>query len=865
MAEDWRIRECLNQLLLQFALELDGPAPGSAGWPPAPLPPLEAGGGAGVRELREQVRRGELEFAQGLDRLRRNARDPATVQKILATPPWTIGELVGWWIDAGLAVAAWRSPPEASRQALESRLRLGFELSRHLHLDDDEEYPALWCADHAVAWRLRRGRPLGRAPAWWRERAAGRDPCLERLLEWCGDPARELQDAHPADPSPEAWAADARARYRGLARGALRLLRRRCWFDRQVAGTAVADRWQELPTVRSPAGLSVVRRPLVTLGEGGQRQVAPGWLLVPWPARLVDHCLACAAAGSRARALESARAAWQPHDRSWEPIPPWSDAREPGSCGAHGGDSAPPVAASADPWLFELGTNGDGPAGSGVAAGQAPVEPLRGGTACTAEDARPARLAALARLVLAATAGDAAPPPEPDVIRDPRDLLAFALARDGFEARWADAGEPGQGRLIPWVADAADPLPGGGGRRLHLGRRGSDLEIEVGLPRRPAGHPAAVVAAIEEVDWSWWALEVLIANGCDVSAGAAAADETLRREWEPLKRRLVELAPGTPEAAAAAAAAMELVAGARRRLEAAAGLATQPATGELCGRLAALAAALFAVRLADLLRGTPGAWATVAHDLLAETERVPAHAAGEVVPLERIVNWANRLLDEELPEHVAEPVFDLLARWSALHGWRLLPSRWCPGTGGEAAELEVERAAFHPRIPGGGMIVERFGAAAADGTSVASPLVAISAGPAPAGFEQLDRCVRSIADPGDGVRRLRDYLEGLPKRVLANQDRSTIWAGLFDVAWKARLDAPERGELTSVVKAVHDLLARSFDMVIFEPERAEQYRESWLKTEDGSPPQGTRVSRVVRPGVRTRGDVLVWPAIVEME
>ena len=197
-------------------------------------------------------------------------------------------------------------------------------------------------------------------------------------------------------------------------------------------------------------------------------------------------------------------------------------------------------------------------------------------------------------------------------------------------------------------------------------------------------------------------------------------------------------------------------------------------------------------------------------------------------------------------------------------GGSITPAGWSPDAGVSAEGLDIKRFGFHDTVPLGHAVVERFGVNAVDGAVVASPEVYKSAGPEPAGFRDVVEKVTALTEESEPVTRFRQNVHDFPMRVENGQAKTAV-AGLFDVAWKAKESAAGRADIDAAVQAVHQLLERSGDMVLFWPKLASDFKDGWLRTRAGGEPRGNRVEQVVRPGVRTRDDKLVRPAIVEME
>lgn len=508
MVNEWRIPEIVNQTLLFFALMVRRTVvgtqqPGIA--IPAPLPPFRG------RPVEQKLRGVLDEVAQRLKSSDLTRLVDSTLQKIADsklktdnTPPWKIGDVVEWWLATGVAIADWKPSRED---------RLWNATIRRLQLEDDEEYPPVWCANHVDLWRLGEPPLASARPQSWDREACGPDDCRLALLEWCGDAGRELGSAAntPNQPTADAWAADYEARHRDFARSSLRLLRRRCQFAPQhVPNSDTTHQWQLAHTAQSPSVLKILRRPLVITSAVENR--LPGWFVSPWPAATVEQYRKAVASidprlGSIDRALAAAANALRPEDRSFTPLPPW---------------------------------------GLAAVAGQG-IDPLADGVE---------RLAAVVRLAVTEEAmpRGAAPDGQPAAAGVERGgSLRDALAVEGFGLRRA-AADATAGRRIPLGA-GSESSRGGAASRIILGRADSESTVDVGVIGPPARCPDELLAAIEELDWRWWAIAA--ARGeCDPNGVARQlADLAAATEWERVKCRLLDLDPKSPEAARELAAA----------------------------------------------------------------------------------------------------------------------------------------------------------------------------------------------------------------------------------------------------------------------------------------------------------------------
>jgi hypothetical protein len=220
------------------------------------------------------------------------------------------------------------------------------------------------------------------------------------------------------------------------------------------------------------------------------------------------------------------------------------------------------------------------------------------------------------------------------------------------------------------------------------------------------------------------------------------------------------------------------------------------------------------------------------------------------------------------PEGIGQPLsqaFELLAAIGARYGYSVEPESWNPKTGTPAADratADTLPARFHPTIPPGDVIVEQF---ALSGDDPRQGIFRQSAGPAPVGYESLVELAGAVGGSGTRLQELRERLDRFPRRVLEDKTRLAI-PSLYDSVWNVLVEHPAAaGDLEPWKKALAKFIRKPFDMVMFEPSKLGDYPSSWIVGPDGKSPQGRRIARVIRPGVRTLEKKLVWPAVVETE
>ena len=222
-------------------------------------------------------------------------------------------------------------------------------------------------------------------------------------------------------------------------------------------------------------------------------------------------------------------------------------------------------------------------------------------------------------------------------------------------------------------------------------------------------------------------------------------------------------------------------------------------------------------------------------------------------------------LDGTRPDDSLAEVFEILSQIARHHQINVVPSRWSPASGAPVAEFQSAdelTASFHPTIPPGQVIVDTFGLA---GEHPREGKFRQSAGPAPAGYERLVDLARAVSGDGPRLQDLRERLKRFPRRVLEDKSRLAI-PSLYESVWNVIVDQPDAvGDLESWKAAIAEFIRKPFDMVMVVPSKVGDYPSSWVVGPDGKTPSGKHITRIIRPGVRTLENKLVWPAIVETE
>ena len=247
------------------------------------------------------------------------------------------------------------------------------------------------------------------------------------------------------------------------------------------------------------------------------------------------------------------------------------------------------------------------------------------------------------------------------------------------------------------------------------------------------------------------------------------------------------------------------------------------------------------------------------HDALDELVKL----AAPMLTDDRQVDTAK--LDGTRPDDSLAEVFEILSQIARHHQINVVPSRWSPASGAPVAEFQSAHeflASFHPTIPPGQVIVDTFGLT---GEHPRKGEFRQSVGPAPAGYKRLRDLARAVSGDGPLLQDLHERLDQFPRRVLEDKSRLAI-PSLYESVWNVIVDQPDAvGDLESWKAAIAEFIRKPFDMVMVAPSKVGDYPSSWVVGPDGKTPSGKHITRIIRPGVRTLENKLVWPAIVETE
>ena len=217
--------------------------------------------------------------------------------------------------------------------------------------------------------------------------------------------------------------------------------------------------------------------------------------------------------------------------------------------------------------------------------------------------------------------------------------------------------------------------------------------------------------------------------------------------------------------------------------------------------------------------------------------------------------------------YILDRILDLFRQWAAGHGLEILPRGWRFAGSPSYADLRDDEktcaAVFRSDDPRGTIYrVRTFGLK--QGDEVVRPCtMAVSAGPLPFGFRELENLVKDDAHEA----ALRDRLKAWRDAGLAGTLELTVvqfyvdfWAVLGD---GLRRRDPDRAR--EFGQKLTELLQHDFRLFPFLPVAFQDFPDGWVQRTPGRQMETGLVRRVVRPGLQDDQNHLRVPALVEVE
>jgi len=477
MAQPWIVEECRRQAVIYVAAASAAAQYTQRAACPAPLCGRD-GPLAGLIQDRwkaaMQGRPSPSEVATAVAELLRQARGEAFPREA-----WKYGDLVGWWLMAGEAIATlpatWRT-----------------ELARAVGGVEGGQPAALWCADRLTHYALlAQDFEPRRAEKQWQGRADSLVPYIRKLFEWVTH--KDRPRAGQSRSAPWAWVDAMRRESEALAEDARRLFGSRGdWHAGEPLTVATIDQWRAvawLDKMRNGGSWEQVRPPVVDGGRGSQPLVR-GWVACQSPGALVEGLVgqlvaSVDASDSFTTAIRFAARCW---DARFLPSRSWVR-------GSGGSETPPPIESEA----------GFLAVGRALAAAELQRRPSTDNGPCPSG----------------------------------AEAVLISLGLDGFHLRVDDGDVSEKGRLIPWSGTSVSR----GARRLVVERPSWGFQADIGWASAEPWPATRLAHAVEEFDWRVWQMTALARSRPNrviqpLAEKTVATGQFL--QWESLKRQLVK-------------------------------------------------------------------------------------------------------------------------------------------------------------------------------------------------------------------------------------------------------------------------------------------------------------------------------------
>ena len=197
--------------------------------------------------------------------------------------------------------------------------------------------------------------------------------------------------------------------------------------------------------------------------------------------------------------------------------------------------------------------------------------------------------------------------------------------------------------------------------------------------------------------------------------------------------------------------------------------------------------------------------------------------------------------------------------WCAVHGMELLPSD--EEAASEAAPEGDSDAVtcFSSQRREGAVWVDRYGLRGPSGETILAPLRAVSVGPPPPHFAELQKALASIKSD-----RL---LASLKKWPQAKRENLLIYevAEFFDSFWKEAGGDPPPRPLANVSALLDRMLEEGFTLRLFRPSTLSDFPIDWVRYDKSRPIRTGRVLRILQPGLVSEDGTKMVDAELEVE
>jgi hypothetical protein len=221
---------------------------------------------------------------------------------------------------------------------------------------------------------------------------------------------------------------------------------------------------------------------------------------------------------------------------------------------------------------------------------------------------------------------------------------------------------------------------------------------------------------------------------------------------------------------------------------------------------------------------------------------------------------------------VLDDILEAMRGWASAQGLTIQPRSWSFASPPPVDRLESEPeglgapvAGFTPDAPVGTYRLVDLGWSGPEGIPPRPVRFTLSAGPAPVHYEEL-RARLAAATDWPEARGLLSELDEWPRRRIDSEDSLRFAAEhFFDSFWKAAGPPPLNGDREPIAGLLGRMLLQGFGLETFFPTSTREYDRDCIKVLERGTWNTGRVSRVVRPGLRSAVDGVSYQALVDVE
>ncbi|MDG2013752.1 MAG: hypothetical protein P8J33_09620, partial [Pirellulaceae bacterium] len=203
-------------------------------------------------------------------------------------------------------------------------------------------------------------------------------------------------------------------------------------------------------------------------------------------------------------------------------------------------------------------------------------------------------------------------------------------------------------------------------------------------------------------------------------------------------------------------------------------------------------------------------------------------------------------------------------RWADIYRYKLIPEMFTYAESAvPAGDKEELESIFCDVSEVGRAIVSQFGILDPQGSALQKEKCVISAGPPPAGYEQL----KAALITEDGLQQLCGLMEQWPAQRVKSERalHNAIKGEFFDALFKAIDNLDDAAKAAQIQEIFAETLKSELSAFLFSPTRIGDVDDGWWKPINRSETMSGKIKKVIKPGLRDNKGLLIAPAVVELD